>query len=183
MITAKTSLLEVAAFVSQALIDAGIKAVLSGGGAVSTYTHNRYESADLDFVCSAETKRIEKAIAHLGFKRGDKWHTRYFEHPEARWLLEFPPGPVSFGGTRVDSDQDFERIDTQRGTLIIITPTQCVMDRLAAYIHWSDQQSFDQAILVARNHPVEWHLLEKWAVEEGITPKRFEYFRAQVHRQ
>jgi hypothetical protein len=38
----------VAALVSTALEAAGISAVLSGGAVVSIYTHNEYESADLD---------------------------------------------------------------------------------------------------------------------------------------
>ena len=44
---------QVAALVSQALEAAGIEATLSGGGAVSIYSANMYESRDLDFVTSA----------------------------------------------------------------------------------------------------------------------------------
>lgn len=49
-ITADTTAVELAALVSQTLEAAGIKATLSGGGAVSVYTHNPYQSSDLDFV-------------------------------------------------------------------------------------------------------------------------------------
>jgi len=181
MITSETSLQELAALVSQALADAGISAVLSGGAAVSTYTDNEYESADLDFVCSAEAKHIATAIAPLGFERGSKGHARYFDHPEARWFVEFPPGPVSFGSTVADPE-DIARIATEQGTILIITPTQCVMDRLAAYFHWSDQQSLDQAVMVARSRQIEWGLLKKWAAQEGIETKSLDYFEARVRK-
>ena len=53
---------EVAALVSQALEAAGIDATLSGGGAVSIYSANLYQSRDLDFVTSAGVEPIERAI-------------------------------------------------------------------------------------------------------------------------
>jgi len=40
-------------------------------------------------------------------------------------------------------------LKTQYGSLRIITPTQCVMDRLAWYAHGNDLQARDQAVLVA----------------------------------
>ena len=49
-ITADTTLEEIATLVSEALESAGIPAVLSGGGAVSHYSHNEYMTTDLDFV-------------------------------------------------------------------------------------------------------------------------------------
>jgi len=49
---------EIAARVSQALEAASIKATLSGGGAVSIYTQNEYESKDLDFVTSERSLEI-----------------------------------------------------------------------------------------------------------------------------
>ena len=49
-INANTTVVELAALVSQTLEAAGIKATLSGCGAVSMYTDNEYKSKDLDFV-------------------------------------------------------------------------------------------------------------------------------------
>ena len=49
----ETTLIELATRVSEALESAGIVATLSGGGAVSIYTENRYQSSDLDFVTTA----------------------------------------------------------------------------------------------------------------------------------
>ena len=53
MISESTTLVELAAIVSETLEQAGIVATLSGGAAVSIYTENRYLSEDLDFVTVA----------------------------------------------------------------------------------------------------------------------------------
>jgi hypothetical protein len=57
-ISGDSTLLEVAAIVSAALEEAGLKSVLSGGAAISIYTDNRYESVDLDFVSSVAMHRL-----------------------------------------------------------------------------------------------------------------------------
>jgi hypothetical protein len=66
-INAKTGVLELAALVSNALEAAGIKATLSGGGAVSIYTNNEYRSEDLDFVSAERRSQLSAALEPLGF--------------------------------------------------------------------------------------------------------------------
>lgn len=63
-ITSNTSLQELAATISQHLEAQGVVATLSGGAAVSIYTNNRYQSYDLDFVSSAGSVQLSKAVAH-----------------------------------------------------------------------------------------------------------------------
>ena len=60
---------EVAAIVSAALEDSHITATLSGGAAVTIFSDNAYESADLDFVTSVSNKLIKATIAKLGFQQ------------------------------------------------------------------------------------------------------------------
>ena len=60
---------EVAAIVSAALEDSHITATLSGGAAVTIFSDNAYESADLDFVTSESNKVIKETIAKLGFQK------------------------------------------------------------------------------------------------------------------
>ena len=93
-ITKATSIEELAVIISGALEAEGIIATLSGGGAVSIYSQNQYMSHDLDFVTSADPKRMIKAIAPLGFSQGAS--KRLYEHPRTKWLVEFPAGPLSF---------------------------------------------------------------------------------------
>jgi len=173
-ISRQTSAEEIAARVSQALERAGIAATLSGGGAVSIYSHNDYESFDLDFITNARIEAIAKAIAELGFRRVSG--ARAFEHPESDFYVEFPPGPLAFGATVV-RDGDVPVLQTDYGPLRVVTPTQSIMDRLAAYVHWSDRQALDQAIMVARRQRIAWNALEEWARREAVDARLFDKVR------
>jgi hypothetical protein len=164
-ISRQTSAEEIAARVSQALESAGIAATLSGGGAVSIYSHNDYASFDLDFITNTRNEAIAKAIAELGFRRVPG--AREFEHPESDYRVEFPPGPLAFGETVV-RDGDVPVLQTDFGPLRVVTPTQSIMDRLAAYVHWRDRQALDQAIMVARRQRIDWDALEEWARHEAV---------------
>jgi len=176
-INACTSAAELAALVSQTLEAAGITATLSGGGAVSIYSDNQYESRDLDFVTSERRNRLSSALAPLGFAlASDK---RHFTHPNTVLFLEFPAAPLEFGGRMVQHD-DIPRMDTPWGPLRVITPTLCVMDRLAAYWHWNDRQSWDQAVLVAGHQAVDYGELRAFAKDEGADPGDIDRLRKQA---
>jgi hypothetical protein len=151
-ITRATSLQELAVIVSEALERAGIIATLSGGSAVSIYSDNRYQSHDLDFVTLAAPARLQPVVASLGFVQTES--RRLYAHPQTEWLLEFPSGPLGFGQTIVDGSQ-LETLPTPWGSLRVITPTLCVMDRLAAFCHWGDRQC--------------WEQLQAWAMQEGLS--------------
>lgn len=170
---------ELAALVSQALEAAGIKATLSGGGAVSIYTNNEYESKDLDFVTADRRASLAAALESLGFTLADD--RRHFVHPETALFLEFPQAPLQFGNRLVQHD-DLPRLETRWGPLRVITPTLCVMDRLAAYWHWHDRQSWDQAVMVARHRAVDFDALAAYAKDEGASPQDISKLRRQAGR-
>jgi len=178
-IDAETTIEALAACVSQTLDAAGIKATLSGGAAVSIYTDNEYESNDLDFVTAARRDALAAALESLGFTLADD--RRHFSHPGTDLYLEFPPAPLQFGNRVVEHD-DVPRLDTPWGPLRVITPTLCVMDRLAAYWHWQDRQSWDQAVMVARHREVDYGALDAYAQSEGASPDDIPKLRRQAHR-
>lgn len=165
-ITATTTVEELAALVSTTLEAAGIAAVLSGGAVVSIYTNNEYESNDLDFISPASTNRIAEAMASLGFQR----EGRMFSHPRTPLFVEFPAGPLAIGDELIRPSEVGEK-RTAAGTIMLLTPTQCVMDRLAAYFHWNDLQSLDQAVMVASSQKISFAKLDAWAKREGATDK------------
>ena len=180
------SLVEVASIVSNALRTAGIAATLSGGGAVSIYTNNEYQSKDLDFVTAAMLKDLAPVLNDLGFVHTGGSRLSQFEHPLVEWYVEFQASPLTFGHLQVNHE-DFAVIKSEAGELRIVTPTQCVMDRLAAVFAWNDVQSRDQAIRVAANQIVDWEVLRTWFANEGIPNSEFEHFQSasrsnQSHR-
>ena len=172
-ITSTTTLAELAALVSEALEAAGVTATLSGGSAVSLYTENRYESEDLDFVTTALLEELKPALEPLGFVHTGSPRLSVFEHPAARWFLEFPPAPLSFGGTYVDAAK-CAVLSTAVGNIRIITPTHSVMDRLISAASWQDTQSLEQAVLVATYQPasIDWDEINTWVVGEEIATSR-----------
>jgi hypothetical protein len=165
---------ETAALVCDALDRAGIPVVLSGGAVVSIYSENEYESFDLDFVRTGLSRKVDEVMTGLGFEKAE----RHWTHPESRYWVEFPPGPVQVGDSVVT---EFAERRTPVGTLRLLMPTECVMDRLAGYYHWSDEQCLDQAIAVARRHPIDLERLGEWSIGEPATSK-FEQFLARLQR-
>lgn len=172
-ITATTTMKELAAAVSEALEAAGIVATLSGGSAVSAYTENRYESEDLDFVTIALLDELKPVLEPMGFVHTGRPRLSVFEHPATRWYLEFPPAPLSFGGTYVDAT-NCTVLSTPSGNIRIITATHSVMDRLIAAASWQDVPSLEQAVLVAthQSEAIDWDELDAWVVAEGLATAR-----------
>jgi hypothetical protein len=153
---------ELAAFVSSYLKEHGIEVVLSGGACVTIYSQNRYISLDLDFIESGSTPRrkLKNLLGKLGFFE----ERRYFRHPETDFFLEFPSGPLAVGREPV-KETVIRQFST--GELKIISPTDCVKDRLAAYYHWGDRQSLEQAIMVVNHNAVDLSEVERWSESEG----------------
>lgn len=154
---------ELAAFVSTHLQRHGIDVVLSGGACVAIYSQGAYVSRDLDFIETHYTKRqkLRTALAEIGFSE----HHRYFIHPETDFFLEFPTGPLAVGGEPV---REVKTLVLSTGTLKLISPTDSVKDRLAAYYFWNDRQSLQQAILIAQaNTDVNVAEIERWSQKEG----------------
>ncbi len=61
------------------------------------------------------------------------------------------------------------------GSLKLLTPTDCVKDRLSAFFHWNDAQALEQALLVAKGHPIDLDNIKDWAIDEKHLHK-FEQF-------
>ncbi len=97
---------DLAGLIASHLAAKGIDVTLVGGTRVSIYSDNFYQSDDLDFV------------------------DRYFEHPDSPFVVEFPPGPLSVGD---DPVRNWSTLSTPLGTFTLITPEDCIKDRLAAY--------------------------------------------------
>ena len=54
------------------------------------------------------------------------------------------------------------------GSLRLLSPTDCVKDRLAHYYHWKDRQCLDQAVMVATASGVDLEEIERWSRHEGM---------------
>lgn len=155
--------LELAAFVGAEFKRCNINIVLSGGSCVSIYSQEKYVSMDLDFVNVAFAKRslIVTTMTALGFTEKN----RYFAHPDTAFLIEFPPGPLGVGEEPV---RQIDEITTSTGVVRIISPTDCVKDRLSWYYHGNDTECLEQAVLVTQANDIDMTEVKRWSVAEGM---------------
>jgi len=64
--------------------------------------------------------------------------------------------------------KEIVELEFATGRLRILSPTDCVKDRLAGYYFWKDMQCLEQAILVAADNEVDMDEIERWSEHEGM---------------
>jgi len=165
---------ELAAFIQDHLKLNGIDVILSGGACVSFYSNDKYVSMDLDLIniYFAKSRHIRDAMKEIGFIE----EGRHFKHPDTQFFVELPPGPLAVGGEPVKKIDEFE---LETGKLRLISTTDCVKDRLAAYYHWKDLQCLEQACLVAAHSKINLEEVENWSKNEG-KEKEFWHFKDKL---
>ncbi len=89
---------------------------------------------------------------------------RYFRHPDTAYFAEFPAGPLSVGEEPV---KEIMELKTDTGTLLLISPTDCVKDRLTWFYHNGDTECLEQAILVAGHKEIDLKEIKRWSSVEG----------------
>ncbi len=165
---------ELAAWVASHLRSRGIDVVLSGGAVVAIYSAGRYVSMDLDFIEESlgTRKKLREVLGEIGWME----RNRYFLHADTNYFLEFPSGPLSVGDEPVSR---ISQLEFPTGLLRLLSPTDCVKDRLAAFYHWKDQQSLEQAVLVASTNAIDLDEVERWSRKEKSLPQ-FRTFQARL---
>lgn len=120
-----------------------------GGAVVSVYSRGAYRSGDLDFVLNDFSRlKLDQVLSYLGFTKAG----RFYKQDQCRHLfLEFVAFPASVGE---DHNIILDVVEIEGYKIKIFSPTDCVRDRLAGYMYFRSRDNFDQAILVAQNHPI-----------------------------
>lgn len=153
------SITDLAALINSKFSERGLKTFLVGGACVAIYSHNRYLSYDLDFVTFESKEKIRKTLTELGFESKG----RYYAHRDCPYFIEFLSPPVAVGQEMV---KEFGSLDSPFGQVVLLTPTDCVKDRLASFFHWKDMQALEQAIMVVNDQEVDLQEIELWAQGE-----------------
>jgi len=171
------SLEELAGLVCKTLKDADVTVTLSGGACVTIWAQGKYLSSDLDFIEEGPVPRqkVRNAMELLGFHE----EGRHFTSPQTKFFVEFPTGPLMVGDQRVEHVSERQ---TPAGTLRLLSPTDCVKDRLSAFFHWNDRQALEQAILVAQAQTIDLDDVRRWSKSEGKEPE-FREFKRRLPRR
>ena len=158
-------------YVSTHLSKNGLDTLLVGGAVVAIYTEGAYHSGDLDFVLlSYLNDKLPKLMSDIGFSVSQ---SRHFSHPKCKHLfIEFVSGPPGIGE---DTAIKPAEIQSEGQTIKIFSPTDCIRDRLASYVHFRALECLDQAVMVAQRHPFNRSKVKKWCESEGA-PEAFREF-------
>ncbi len=171
------SLKDMAIVISGYLLKNGIEVILTGGACVVIYTNNKYMSYDLDFVLisSDKQKEVKQLLFDLEFYEED----RYYKHTDTEYFIDFVSPPFSVGEEPV---KEISEIKKGGNILKLLSPTDCVKDRLIAFYHWDDRQTLEQAISVYKNNKVDLKEIERWSVNEGMNAKYKIFITRVEHR-
>lgn len=159
---------EVWKYVGWHLAKNGIETILVGGAVAAIYSDGIYKSGDLDFVLKTYIEgKLTDVMGDIGF---NKTPGRHYVNPRCDKFIEFMFGPAGIGDD-VNIKPAEKKVDGQ--TLYIYSPTDCIRDRLASYIHFKARECLDQAVLVAQRFPFDQKKVKSWCTSEGA-PQAFE---------
>lgn len=159
---------EVWKFVGWHLAKNGIESILVGGAVAAIYSDGVYQSGDLDFVLKTYVdEKIADVMGSIGFKNQGG---RHYIRPNCEKFVEFMFGPAGIGDD-IGIVPDSKKVEGQ--TLYIYSPTDCIRDRLASYIHFKARECLDQAVLVAQKYPFNKKKVKDWCASEGA-PEAYE---------
>jgi len=159
-------------YVATELARNDVDVILVGGAVVSIYSKGAYKSGDLDFVINDfSRKKLDQVLMeNLGFKK----EGRFYKHSDCQHLfIEFATFPASIGD---DYNIKPAQIESEDQIIKIFTPTDCVRDRLASFAYFNANECLDQALLVAKDHPVNLEKIRKWCESENIAETCQQFF-------
>ncbi len=162
-----------AAVVGDTLRRQGVRSVLTGGACASIHSRGVFQSFDVDLVLGADVRpdALDAAMGSIGFRRsGD-----HYEHPQARFFVEFLRGPLAVGGAATVRPI---LLTIDRFRLLALSATDSCRGRLAAFYHWNDRQRLDAAVAIATRQRVQLSRLRQWSVQEGKAVPLASYLRS-----
>jgi hypothetical protein len=154
----------------------GIEVVLVGGSVAAIYSSETYVTYDLDLVHWARLSAIEASLSKLDFTMSG----RLARHPETDFILDFVNSPVLIGHKYVSEDGLTTR-RTRHGLFRLLSPLDCVLDRISAFYHYDDRQGLEQAVAIARKQRIPVAEIAKWSREEARSQRgRADAFDAKL---
>ncbi|MCB0824809.1 MAG: hypothetical protein KDC26_01350 [Armatimonadetes bacterium] len=144
---APRSLPVLAAEVQAHLEGQGFSVVLVGGSAATAYSKEAYQSRDIDFVFEKDVinaSKLIEAMRQMGFAAVSNG---VFVNPKEKYTIDLISGPLLLDNEAMSPPV---RIQVGKNELKIISPTDCVRDRLLWFYHYNDRAGLAQAVLVAQ---------------------------------
>jgi hypothetical protein len=160
-----------------ALERAGIRAVLTGGSAAAVYAPEAYQSDDVDFIASftSKKKEFDSTLLTLGFVKNG----RIYAHPQIVPTLDFPDDELLIGDELIKETRTMVR-----GSLFlhILTPEDCIRDRVSWFYFYNDLSALAAAVGVALAQDADLKLVSEWSLRVGESDK-FKVFESRLKRK
>ena len=137
-----------------------------------TKTSTLAEDADFVISLSADPAGAEAALRGLGYQQLGGT----YRHDSNAFTVEFPPGPLGIGD---DLDLSYDTVGRGDELLYIISRTDCVRDRLAAFYFFNDRSALKAAVGVAASGTIDLPKIERWSTAEDQA-SRFGEFRRSL---
>jgi hypothetical protein len=176
----KASVRGLAARISSKLDERGIRTVLCGGSCVTIYAPGKYATRDFDFVLSSDypDSSVAAALAEVGYQP-DPSVSGAFTSLDEEMIVDIRPAPPALGGEPIGEPAV---LSAGGHRLVLLSPTDCVKDRLAHFFHYGDRQGLEQAVVVCLAQPVNVREVGRWSRAEG-QGSRFAEFRRVLDRR
>ena len=147
-----------------ALLGAGVKAlgwsapVVVGGHAVEFYTAGRYATQDIDLAGASEP--VAEVLSRWGFDR----QGRHWYDSALGIVVEVP------GRTLPPEERDHVvAVDVPGGVALVLGIEDLIVDRLAACVHWRDEESCRWAkVLLKTPFDIDAEYLDRRVREEDV---------------
>ncbi len=137
--------------VASHLEEHSIGVTLVGGAVATIYSEGGYESGDLDMVFDSmfqDRNKFLEVLKKIGIEKVDQ---RNFKHPDCPFSLEAKAPPVDIGHMAPEgTSPEIKKEKVKQTTIKILSPTDCIKDRLYKADEWDDDEAFEAAILVAK---------------------------------
>jgi hypothetical protein len=148
----------------------GFAPVLTGRACAAIYAGSAIKPRAIDFVVDEySVNQLDDAMNEVGFADAGG-HT--YTNKRCPLDVVFLPPPLAVGD---DIVRQVAALRTREGPILILSPTDSVRERLAAYYQWGDREALAEALQVARRHEVDLALVKRWSEHEWFADRYAEF--------
>lgn len=164
---------EAAAAVHASLVGGGHEPILGGQACAAIYGGQTIKSRTLEFaIREFSVTKVNALMGALGFLPKE---ARTYTNVSCPFEVVLVAAPLTVGDDAIDGSR---MIKTSSGPLRMLTPTDCVRQRLSMFYRWGDRSALAEAVQVAKRQAIDMDLVCRWSEWEWATDRYQEFLRA-----
>lgn len=169
----RLSLKEIAAAVSSVLSQNGHDPLLGGRACAALYGGSAIKAKALEFaIREFAVAEVNRAMGALGFRPKE---ARTYASEACPFEVILGPSPLTVGDDVVG---DARVVKVGKDSFRMLTPTDCVRQRLSMFYRWGDRQALAEAVQVARRQKIDLEHVRRWSEWEWASDRFQEFTEA-----